>query len=55
MEKARKRIKFCMVFVVLTAVVIGIFYYYGQMLDKPSNNEGTLISNVQMGMRRLCR
>ncbi len=55
MEKARKRVRFCLVFVVLAAVVVGILYYYGQMIEDSTGNEGTLISNVQMGMKRLCR
>ncbi len=55
MEKARKRVRFCLVFVVLAAVVVGILYYYGQMIEGSSGNEGTLISNVQVGIKRLCR
>lgn len=55
MEKARKKVRFCLVFVILAAVVVGILYYYGQMMEDSSGNEGTLISNVQMGIRRLWR
>ncbi|MEE1315173.1 MAG: hypothetical protein UHS49_05355 [Faecalimonas sp.] len=43
MEKAKKRIRFCLLFVVLAAVVVGILYYYGQLMEQSSVNEGTLV------------
>lgn len=55
MEKARKRIRFCLCFVVLTAIVIGLLYYYGQLSEQSSMNEGTLISGLRMELRQLCR
>ena len=53
MEKARKRIRFCLCFVVLTAVVVGILYYYGQLQEQATISEGTLISSLGMELRQL--
>lgn len=55
MEKARKKIRFCLCFVVLTAIVVGILYYYGQMQEQATITEGTLISSLGMELRQLCR
>lgn len=44
MDKAKKRIRTCMVCVVLTAVVVGILYYYHETQDKSMSGEGTLIA-----------
>lgn len=55
MEKGRKRVRFCVLFVVLAAAVIGILYYYGQQSEQSGTNEGTLISNLETGIKRLCR
>ncbi len=46
MEKARRRVNFCVFVVVFMAVVMGILYYYGQSKDHIEESEGTLISNV---------
>lgn len=53
MDKARKRIRICLLCIVLSAVVIGLFYYYYDMQEQGAVNEGTLISNVEMGMSHL--
>ena len=55
MEKTKKRIWFCLFFIVLTAVVVGILYYYGQLNEQSAVNEGTLISGLGMGQKQLCR
>lgn len=55
MEKARKGIRFCLCVVVLAAIVVGILYYYGQMQEQATITEGTLISNLGMELRQLCR
>jgi len=55
MEDARKKIYFCLFFVVLTAVVMGILYYHGQTQEQITVNEGTLIANINMESGRLCR
>lgn len=54
-EKSRKRIRICLICVVLTAVVIGIFYYYYEMQGNMAINEGTLIANVRTGLERICQ
>ena len=53
MDKARKRIRVCLVCIVLTAVVIGLFYYYHDLQGSGTVNEGTLISNIEMGWKHL--
>jgi len=55
MEKARKAIRFCLCFVVLAAIVIGILYYYGQMQEQATITEGTLISSLGVKLKQLCR
>ena len=53
MEKARKNIRFCLYFVVLTAIVVGILYYYGQLQEQATISEGTLISSLGTELRQL--
>jgi len=55
MEKARKKIRFCMFFVIFTAVIVGFLYYYGQIQSETDISEGTLISNVGLELYRLCQ
>lgn len=55
MEKARKKINFCLFFVILTAIVVGLLYYYGQLQGRSSISEGTLISSLGMELKQLCR
>ena len=55
MEKGRKRIRFCLYFVVLTAIVVGILYYYGQLQEQATISEGTLISSLGMELKQLWR
>ena len=53
MEKARKRIRICLTCIVLAAIGIGLFYYYYEIKGNGTANTGTLISNVEMGMKKL--
>ncbi len=53
MEKARRRIRICLMCIVLAAIGIGLFYYYYEIKGNGAVNEGTLISNVEMGIRKL--
>lgn len=55
MEKARKKVRFCLLFVVLTAIVVGILYYFGQMQEQTQISEGTLVSNLGIGIEQLCQ
>lgn len=53
MEKGKKRIRICLVCVVLTAIVVGLFYYYHQVKNEQENMQGTLIANVVPGTKLL--
>lgn len=52
MDKGKKRIRACLLCVVLAAVVVGCVYYYHEM-QQDTINKGTLISKVEMGMEKL--
>lgn len=43
MEEGRKKIRICLMSMVLAAVVIGIFYYYYNEAEAVSGSAGTLI------------
>ena len=43
MEEGRRKIRLCLMSIVLAAVAVGIFYYYYGSTDKIPGNEGTLI------------
>lgn len=53
MEKAKKRIRMCLLFVVLAALFIGIVYYYYNIKGADSITEGTLIAGISNGAERL--
>lgn len=55
MEKGRKMIRFCLFFVVFVAVLVGLLYYYGEIKEQATINEGTLISSLGMELKQLCR
>ena len=55
MEKIRRRVRFCLLFVVIVAVAVGVLYYYGEMHGQTTITEGTLISALGMELRQLCR
>lgn len=48
-EKARKRLRICLIAVVLLAVVVGCVYYFGGFDDKKDVTEGTLVRNITGG------
>lgn len=43
MEEGRRKIRLCLMSIVLTAVAIGIFYYYYNGTNTITGSEGTLI------------
>ena len=47
MEKAKKRVRICLLCVVIIAVVMGILYYYHGMNESGTQVEGTLVSICQ--------
>ena len=47
-EEGKKKIRICLITMVLAAVVIGIFYYYYHEGDAVSGSEGTLIRRPEV-------
>ena len=43
MEKAKRRVRMCLLCVVIVAVVMGILYYYHEMNEDGVQAEGTLV------------
>lgn len=43
MEKARKRLRICLIAVVLLAVIVGCAYYFGDFGKEQNVTEGTLV------------
>lgn len=46
MERAKWRIRICLLVVVLVAVLVGVFYYW-QEIRMPETSEGVLITVVR--------
>lgn len=56
MEKAKKKINFCVFVVILTAIAVGILYYHGQAKNQPDISEGTLIAGLKITeWQQLCQ
>lgn len=55
MECLRRKVRFCLLFVVLTAVVIGTIYYFVDRQEQGEITEGTLISSLCTELKQLCR
>lgn len=53
MEKAKKRVRICLICVVMLAVVVGILYYYNELGDEAMQSEGTLITAVHKGWNNI--
>ncbi len=53
MERARMKINLCVLAVVFIAIIMGIFYYYGQSEPPETQSEGTLISNAELYSEQL--
>ena len=47
MEKAKRRVRICLLCVVIIAVVMGILYYYHGLNEERNVNEGTLVNLCQ--------
>lgn len=47
MEKAKRRVRICLLFVVIVAVIMGILYYYHVINEEGVKAEGTLVSLCQ--------
>lgn len=55
MERAKMKVRICLIFVVMLAVILGIVYYYKELSDDKLEGEGTLITMVPFGCETLCR
>ena len=55
MEKAKKRVRVCLLCVVIIAVVMGILYYYHGMNEDGLQAEGTLVKIEQGRWTTLCQ
>lgn len=44
MEEAKKRIRICLICVIVTAVLLGIFYFVSTQRQTVSEENGTLVS-----------
>lgn len=49
MEKARKKLRICLIFVVSLAVLTGCIYYFNEAKSKEKISEGTLVMNDGAG------
>lgn len=47
LEKARKRLRICLIAVVLLAIVAGCAYYFGDFGKERDVTEGTLLREIQ--------
>ncbi len=47
MDNARKKLRVCLICVVMAAVVIGLIYYFNDMRSHGKINEGTLVRNSE--------
>ena len=48
LEKARKRLRLCLIAVVLLAVVVGCLYYFGDFGKEQDVTEGTLVKGTYL-------
>ncbi len=53
MERARRKIRICLLCVIFAAIVVGLLYYYYELQGDMAVDEGTLVSNVYSGIRTL--
>lgn len=55
MEKAKRRVRICLLCVVMIAVIMGILYYYHGLNEDGIQAEGTLVSASYKGWEKLCQ
>lgn len=46
MEKSKKRIHICLLCLMITAVILGILYYYNEVQKEEMSDQGILITSV---------
>ena len=44
MDRAKRRVRICLLCVVMLAIIVGILYYYHDLGDSGVKAEGTLVS-----------
>lgn len=55
MERAKRRVRICLLFVVIIAVVMGILYYYHGINEDGVQAEGTLVKTEIGRWTTLCQ
>ena len=55
MEKAKRKVRYCLVIVTMIAIVVGIIYYYNNMRKDSLEGEGTLVRAMSIKGYPLCR
>lgn len=45
MDEARKKLRLCLIFVVIAAIIIGFIYYFRDVRNSSDVNEGTLVKS----------
>ncbi len=43
LEEARRKLRICLVIVVMVAIIVGCVYYFGEVKNGSHVNEGTLV------------
>ena len=55
MERAKRKVRVCLIFVVMLAVVLGIIYYYNEMRSEDLEAERTLVQVVPLDWNSSCQ
>ena len=53
MEKAKRRVRICLLCVIVLAIVVGILYFYHDLGEPEIQAEGTLVSEMQSGWKKI--
>lgn len=49
MEEARKKLRVCLIFVVILAILVGCIYYFSDVQGQGNVSEGTLVMAQEEG------
>lgn len=53
MEKAKRRVRICLLCVIVLAIVVGILYFYHDLGEPEIRAEGTLVSGQKTGWKQI--
>ena len=53
MEKAKRRVRICLLCVIVLAIVVGILYFYHDLGEPEIQAEGTLVSAMKRGWKQI--